>query len=104
MKDLIADKPITYRFKGSQISVLPYFLYEVSVDKHWKNGYCNLKSRYFKSNRFLKITEEVKHYDEYSIIRRIILLGAPYSFIKENNLSVYELYTKKVQKCQKRKK
>lgn len=94
-KDRSGAKPVTYRFEGSQIEVLPYFLYEVSIDKLWKNGFCNLKSRYFKSDKFLKVrlTEE-KHYDGYSIVRSVTLLGAPYSFIKERNLPIYKLYSK----------
>lgn len=96
MKDHSGIKPATYRFEGSQIEVLPYFLYEVSIDKRWKNGFCNLKSRYFKADKFLKVclTEEVKYYDEYSIVRSVTLLGAPYSFIKERNLPIYKLYSK----------
>ena len=96
-KDRSGSKPVTYRFEGSQIEVLPYFLYEVNVDKLWRNGFCNLKSRYFKSDRFLKIvkTEETKQFDGYKIVRSVILLGAPYSFIKERNLPIYKLYSKK---------
>ena len=88
--------PKTYRFEGGQIESLPYFLYEVSVDKHWKNGFCNLKSRYFKSDRFLRVvlTEEIKRYDGYDIVRSVTLLGAPLNFIKEHNLPIYKLYSK----------
>lgn len=94
-KDRSGSKP-TYRFENGQIEVLPYFLYEVSVDKLWKNGFCCLKSRFFKSDKFLKIknTEEIKYFDGYSIVRSITLLGAPYSFIKEHNLPIYKLYSK----------
>lgn len=90
-KSRFGDKLATYRFRGVQIEVLPYFLYEVSIDKLWKNGFGNLKSRYFKSDRFLKIvqTEESKQFDGYRIVRSITLLGAPYSFIKEHNLPIY---------------
>ena len=96
MKDRSGHKPVTYRFENSQIEVLPYFLYEVSVDKLWKNGFCCLKSRYFKSNKFLKVKgEEIKYFDGYSIVRSIILLGTPYSFIKEHNLPIYKLKDKK---------
>lgn len=87
----------TYRFEGGQIEVLPYFLYEVSIDKVWKNGFCNLKNRFFKSDRFLRVvlTEDIRRYNEYSIVRSVTLLGAPYGFIKENNLPIYKLYSKK---------
>ena len=95
-KDRSGSKPVTYRFEGSQIEVLPYFLYEVSVDKLWKNGFCNLRTRFFKADKFLKVClmEETKRFDGYSIVRSITLLGAPYSFIKERNLPIYKLYSK----------
>lgn len=91
-KDRSGRKPATSRFENSQIEVLPYFLYEVSVDKLWKNGFCCLKSRFFKSDKFLKVKEvEVKYFDGYSIVRSITLMGAPYNFIKERNLPIYKL-------------
>lgn len=98
-KDLSGRELITYRLGNSQILVLPYFLYEVSVDKYWKNGFCNLKNRYFKSDKFLKInhTVEIKRCEEYNVVRNISLLGAPYNFIKEHNLPIYT----KSGKCQK---
>lgn len=98
-KDRSGNKPKTYRFDGSQIEVLPYFLYEVCAYKLWKNGACMLKSRFFKSKTFLHIknTEEFKTRDGYTIVRSIELLGAPYSFIKERKLPVYKL-NNKVQK------
>lgn len=99
-KDLSGRNLITYRFGNSQILASPYFLYEVSVDKYWKNGFCNLKNRYFKSDKFLKInhTVEIKHCGEYNIVRSISLLGAPYNFIKERNMPIYT----KNGKCRKR--
>ena len=99
-KDLSGPKLEAYRFENSKIFVLPYFLYEVSADKLWKNGFCNLKARYFKSNKFLKIKHkvEIKHYEGYIIIKSITLIGAPYNFIHDHNLPVYS----KPVKCQKR--
>lgn len=90
-KDRSGVKPL-YRFDGGLIEALPYFLYEVSIDKFWKNGFCCVKSRHFKSDRLLKIKKayESKRFDDYKIVRSITLLGAPYNFIRERNLPVYE--------------
>lgn len=94
-KDRSGHKPVTYRFENNQIEVLPYFLYEVSADKFWENGFCTIKSRYFKSDKFLRIrSTEVQHYSGYKVIRSITLIGAPYNFIKEHNLPIYKLYSK----------
>lgn len=96
-KDRSGHKPLIYQFKGNRIEVLPYFLYEVSIDKLWKNGFCNLKTKYFKTGKLLKIrsTEEFKYYPEYKVVRSISLIGAPYDFIKEHNLLIYKPHNSK---------
>lgn len=95
MKDRSGRKQPTYRFENNQIEILPYFLYEVSLDKLWEGGSCCLKSRLFKSSKFLKVKDtEVKHYNGYNIVRSITLMGAPYGFIKEHNLPIYKLHSK----------
>ena len=85
------DQSELYKFEGSPIEILPYFLYEISVDKVWSKGFCNLKTKYFKSTDLLKIKNkvEVKNYDNYKVIRSITLIGAPYVFIKECKLPTY---------------
>lgn len=72
---------------------MPYFLYEVSVYKLAPNMACILGSKFFKSDKLLNIKKDVeyKKAKDFTIVRYIDLLGAPMSFIEENNLPIYEL-------------
>lgn len=92
-----SNKP-TYRYEGSQIEVLPYFLYEVSIYEIHRNR-CNiLDSKMYTSTKLLKIKEDVKVLKktrEYEVVQFVDLLGAPQSFIEENNLPIYELQKRK---------
>lgn len=85
--------PVSYQFGESRIEPMPYFLYEVSIYKVTRNMSCILASKYFKSDKLLKIKNRVecKKFVGYQIIRYIDLLGAPMEFIKENKLPIYEL-------------
>lgn len=85
--------PVSYRFGGDRIEPMPYFLYEVIIYKATKNMAGLLDSKYYKSDKLLKIKNEVtcKKFKDYQIIRYINLLGAPMEFIKENKLPIYEL-------------
>lgn len=85
--------PVSYRFGENRIEPMPYFLYEVSIYKVTKNMAGLLDSKYYKSDKLLKIKDEVtcKKFKDYQIIRYIDLLGAPMEFIKENKLPIYEL-------------
>lgn len=85
--------PVSYRFGENRIEPMPYFLYEVSVYKITKNMAGILDSKFFKSDKLLKIKNDVecKKFKDYQIVRYIDLLGAPMEFIKENNLPIYEL-------------
>ena len=52
----------------------------------------------YTSNKLLKIKKDVKVLKktrEYEIIQFVDLLGAPQSFIEENNLPIYELQKRK---------
>lgn len=97
------DKPITYRYEGCQIEVLPYFLYEVSIYESHRNRFNVLDSKMYTSNKFLKVKTRttLRKTKEYEIVRFIDLLGAPMSFIKENNLPIYELTSKRKKKNEK---
>lgn len=85
--------PVSYRFGDDRIEPMPYFLYEVSVYKITKNMACILSSKFYKSDKLLKIknTVECKKFKDHSIVRYVDLLGAPMEFIQENNLPIYEL-------------
>ncbi len=85
--------PVSYRFGENRIESMSYFLYEVNIYKVTKNMTCLLDSKYYKSDKLLKIKNEVtcKKFKNHQIIRYINLLGAPIEFIKENKLPIYEL-------------
>ena len=85
--------PVSYRFGENRIEPMPYFLYEVSIYKLTKNMACILDSKFYKSDKLLKIKKDVeyKKVKDGSIVRYVDLLGAPMEFIQENNLPIYEL-------------
>lgn len=86
----------TYVYEGNRIEVLPYFLYEVCINKYWKNGFCVLGSRFLRTDKLLHIKHGnlLRNYGDCIIEKEISLIGAPYEFIRENNLPVYELNVK----------
>lgn len=86
------NSPKIYEYRGNPIEVLPTFLYEVSLYKIFPNSASLLSSRYYTSNKLLKIeeTKVVKRFKNFFIERFTTLLGTPISFIKDNNLSIYE--------------
>lgn len=88
--------PDRYMYKGAGIFILPYFLYEVSIHKYWKNGYCLLGSKYYKSKSLLDIKKSIrtKKFKDYTISKEIELLAAPYEFIRDNNLQKVEIIVK----------
>ena len=51
-----------------------------------------LSNRLYTSDRFLNVkeVEVVKRFKNFNIQRFITLLGAPISFIEENNLPIYK--------------
>lgn len=95
MKDLSGYK--TYIYNDSRIEELPYFLYEICINKYWKGGFCVLESRYFKTDEILHIKHKnlFKYYKDYIIAKEISLIGVPYEFIQENNLPIYQPNIKK---------
>jgi len=80
-----------YVFNGNCIEIAPCFIYEVSAYKYWKNGFCFLGDKYYKSNKLLKIKKnrKVKDFKEYKIVKEIVLLGAPEGFIREMGLPLF---------------
>ena len=89
------DKSITYSYQDLQIEVFPYFLYEVNIFRISPMRANILSSRYYISDKLLNVkeVEVIKRFRTFNIERFITLLGAPPSFIKENNLPIYELKT-----------
>lgn len=85
-------EPKYYVYEEQRIGVFPYFVYEVCLYKYWKNGFCVLGSKFYKSSKLLDIKKqrEYKRFKEYIIEREITLVAAPYDFIRENDLPEYE--------------
>lgn len=102
MKNRSGQEPKTYIYNDTRIEVLPYFLYEVCLYKYWQSGFCVLGNRFFKSDKLLdiKCQSKLKKFDGYSVEKEITLVGAPYKFIRENNLSEYKpnVKTKKLRR------
>lgn len=91
-KQLSVDDIIAYEYKNHAIEEMSYFLYEV---EYWKinlqyNSYI-LRSQFVKAKDLLDIEEStlIKKGKDFSIYRCITLLGAPKSFIEENDLPIY---------------
>lgn len=93
-----------YLYKGIGIKVLPYFLYEISIHKYSNTEYEFVGSKLFKSDKLLtiKCVNNIKYVDGNSIEEEISLIGAPYQFIRENNLPEYSSNSKKLKKFKKK--
>lgn len=94
-KDRSGSETKLYIYEGSKIEVLPYFLYEVSIYKYWKNGFCLLGNKFFKTNKPLRQYNNFKYFKEYFVEKEVSLLGAPIEFIEELNLIIYKPKKKK---------
>lgn len=83
--------PKRYIFNNQVISVAPYFIYEVSLHKYWKGGYCYLGNKLYKSGQILHISKsvQVQKFKDYTLSKEVILLGAPEGFIKEMGLPIF---------------
>jgi hypothetical protein len=84
--------PVLYRFGESKVEILPYFLYEVTIYKIFKDRAVLLDSALYKACKLLSFKKEVKskHYKNYSIVKTINLLGVTQDFVDENHLPKYE--------------
>ena len=82
---------VTYKFEDSLITESPYFIYEVDLYRISKNRANVIGTRYYRSNKLLKVkdVEVVRYFNSFTIERYITLLSAPKSFIEENNLPLY---------------
>lgn len=89
-----------YIYKEQKIVEFPYFIYELCVYKYWKNGFCILSTKFYKSDDLLNIKKQrkYKYFKEYMIEEEITLVAAPYNFIRENNLPEYKPKVKKSRK------
>lgn len=92
----------TYKYGDFRVEILPYFLYELSINKYWKNGFSTLEHKLIRSNKPLKIKtySEVRPYKGSLIEREISVLAVTEDFLRENNLPEYSLNVKH-KKCKK---
>ena len=60
------------------------------IYKYWKNGCSIVESKFYKSDHFIK--PFVKKRGAYE--KSIILIAAPFSFINNNKLELFELKKK----------
>ena len=85
-----------YLFGNDKIELLSYFLYEVTIYEITKNRVRLLASKYYKSNKELKLKGSIsKKYRNKLIIKNVSLLGVPFEFIKEKKLKKYQPLKKK---------
>lgn len=92
------EEPVVrYCYSDLLIEVLPYFLYEVTIYRADSKRSNMLSCKYYISNKLLKVNEikVLKRFKSFNIIKFITLLGAPKSFIEDNNLQVYNPIKKK---------
>lgn len=87
---LSGSKRELYIWEDSIVEPLPYFVYKVCTYKFWKNGFCDLGSKFFKSDRLINIKHSRKYnyYDNYYIEKTIELVGVPRELIQELNLQL----------------
>lgn len=104
MKDLSGtDK--TYMYDGFRVRECPFFIYEVSLNKYWKNGYSLLSSKLYKSDEYIPIKKhsQCSKKGTYLIEKAISLIGITRDFIREHNLSEYNPNAKFKRKSKKNK-
>ena len=92
-KDRSGQEIKTYLYKDNRVEILPYFLYELSINKYWKSGFCSLGRKFFKSDNLIRInkTNIFKKYKDYIIEKEISLIGVPSEFVESNKLPIFEL-------------
>lgn len=98
------EEPILYEYNGNLVEELPYFLYEVCIYKISLNNANLLSSKYYTSNKLVKLKDIVIMYrfKDFNIQRFISLIGAPRQFIRENNLKIHKVKKRKYENKQSR--
>lgn len=98
MNDLSGSEQF-YEYNKELVEISNTFIYEISLHKYWKNGYCLLGCKFFKSDKLLPIKNNsiYKKYNGYLIEKEITLIKVPKDFINE-----LEIYKPKIKKNDKR--
>jgi hypothetical protein len=81
-----------YKYGEVYVRLLHTFVYEVTINKYWVKGYCQIDSKLYEVDKLLHIKKEciVTNYNGYMIEKRISLIGVPKEFIEELNLKQEE--------------
>lgn len=90
MKDRSGIKE--YYYDGFRVIECPFFVYEVTISEHYKNGYSLLSSCLYKSDNYLKISRHSKTVKKgNSIIEKATsLVGVTKDFIIDKKLTEYD--------------
>lgn len=90
-----------YNYNGILVEPLSTFIYEITINKYWKNGYCLLGRKLYKADKLLNISKDriIMKYNDYTIEKEISLIGVPQEFIDEMNLPIY--ISKQIKKSKK---
>lgn len=81
-----------YNYGGVYVRLLHTFVYEVTINKYWNKGYCQIDSKFYEVDKLLDIKKEciITNYEGYMIEKKISLIGVPKNFIEEHNLEPKE--------------
>jgi hypothetical protein len=92
---------------GSRIYEAPFFLYEVVTYKLYNTKQANpskgraelINSKFFKASKPLAtLSRKVLKKPDYLLEQSIVWIGAPMSYITDNNLTIYDPKKKKNEK------
>lgn len=83
---------------GSRIYPAPFFLYEVTTYKLFNEKQAKpskgraelINSKFFKSSKPLKLEYKIIRNKDYSLEMSMTWIGAPMSYIRDNNLTIYD--------------
>ena len=92
---------------GDRIEIMPFFLYEISVDRYIVEGKFtrveNHGSKFIKSTKPIHSKIVTEYYPnkkkvKYCIIKSLVMLGALKEYINSNNFPLWELKKRKNEK------
>lgn len=84
---------------GSRIYPAPFFLYEVTTYKLYKDRAELIDSKFFKASKPLKtLGYKALKKSDYLLEQTVAWIGAPMQFILDNNLPIYDPKKKKNEK------
>lgn len=71
-------------YDGFLVYEMPYFVYEITLNQYWDNGYCNLSTKYYISDKLLPIKKciQSKRNKDNVLRKEICLIGVPKEFMQ----------------------